>query len=208
LVSHALVTCRRGDADVMLCIDMTTPGVTLGTSAWRSDAFRAIDTRTVCFDVEVTEPQIVGPAGWYLARPGFWHGAVGVAACWAGAGAGRVTEVMAGWRPDPHAAAHLGAVDARVWEMRALLDAAAIEIDANPGDVVAAHRRALQVRHLVDVAVADISDRIGRALGPRPYAFNPGFQTRMAEVDLYRRQCHAERDLQRLGELVADRARG
>jgi hypothetical protein len=35
--------------------------------------------------------QAVGPAGWYLARPGFAWGGIGVAACWHGSARGLQT---------------------------------------------------------------------------------------------------------------------
>jgi hypothetical protein len=41
--------------------------------------------------------------------------------------------------------------------------------------------------------------RFGRAFGPHPLAMDLGISRRFAEVELYIRQCHAERDLQQLG---------
>ncbi|MCU1502293.1 MAG: hypothetical protein JWM12_1647, partial [Ilumatobacteraceae bacterium] len=69
-------------------------------------------------------------------------------------------------------------------------------------DVTAAHRRALRARHIVDVGVAEITTRVERALGPAPMAQTPEIHRIIAETDLYRRQCHAERDLEQLGNLV------
>jgi len=65
----------------------------------------------------------VGGPGAYLERAGFWHGGVGVAACWYGGavGAARTLLSAARSRPlGPHALAHLGAVDAVVTGMLAV----------------------------------------------------------------------------------------
>src|SRR5262245_20827308 len=53
-------------------------------------------------------------------------------------------------RDDPHGLAHLGAMQAACWSMKAGLRAAAAEIDADPLDLGAqAKVRALTVRHVV-----------------------------------------------------------
>jgi hypothetical protein len=53
----------------------------------------------------------------------------------------------------------------------------------------------------VESTCADILTRLGRAFGPHPLAFDPDISRRYAEVELYIRQCHAERDLESLGAL-------
>lgn len=203
LAKHALVTAECADAgSAIVLVDMCAAGVSIGPAGWRSPAFAEIDTRTVRFDCAIGNEEIVGTNDWYLQRPGFWHGAVGVAACWAGSIDG-VIDQIGPWRSDPHALAHRGAVDALTWTMHSALDAAAGEIDADPiGTPSIRQRRALRVRHLVDTAVGEIADRTGRALGPGPMAHGTDIHRRLAEADLYRRQCHAERDLEVLGKLV------
>lgn len=44
-----------------------------------------------------------------------------------------------------------------------------------------------------------------RAGGPRMLALGTDVQLRLAEVELYRRQCHAESDLEVLGSIAAER---
>jgi hypothetical protein len=41
---------------------------------------------------------------------------------------------------------------------------------------------------------------VGHALGPAPLAFDEDHARRVADLELYLRQHHAERDLARLGE--------
>jgi hypothetical protein len=55
--------------------------------------------------------------------------------------------------------------------------------------------RALQVRHLVELARTDVLQRFARAFGPYPLSMDADISRRYQEVDLYLRQSHAERDL-------------
>jgi hypothetical protein len=208
LVTHALVSADepRHDGGALVCVPIASligSGVELCAPTWSSPAFASIDTRTVAFDVDLDDEAVIGRDDWYLRRAGFWWGAVGVAACWAGSAAGLIERVRDRWPADAHALAHLGAIEAALAAMRAVLLGAAHEIDAAEPDEDArsgaGRMRALRVRHIVDILVADVTSRLERALGPGPFAHDPGLHAELAEVDLYRRQCHAERDLEQLG---------
>jgi hypothetical protein len=198
-VTHALVTAAGRGSNVLVEVPIAVRGVVLEPPTWLSPAFAGVDTRTVRFDLDVADCEIVGVEDWYLTRPGFWHGAIGVAACWAGCADGVVRRLAGRWPDDPHARAHLGAIDSGLWTMRAALHVAAAEIDADRSAPEHGQRRALRVRHLVDVTVADVLARAARAVGPGPLAHEPDVHVAIAEADLYRRQCHAERDLEILG---------
>ncbi len=122
-------------------------------------------TRTAIIDfdgIELDGDRAVGDPGWYLDRPGFWHGAIGPAACWAGAAMGLVDHALASPPTDPHGLAHAGAMFAAQWSMTTALGGAGREIDADLGDAVAARRRALLVRHIVDDRCREIQDRFAR----------------------------------------------
>lgn len=204
LVSHAVITARDRASNALVVVDMSEPGARPAPATWTSPAFEAVDTRTVDFDLRLDVDNVIGTDDWYLRRPGFWHGAVGVAACWAGCAAGLMGRLTSAWPGDPHSAAHLGAIDAGLWAMRSAIETAGREIDAHPtGDADEGRRRALRVRHVVDSTVADITTRVARAVGPGPLAHQPSVHVVLAETDLYRRQCHAERDLAELGGIVA-----
>jgi alkylation response protein AidB-like acyl-CoA dehydrogenase len=169
-------------------------------SVWKTSAF--IETRTAAVTfmaTPVSAEDLIGSPGWYLERPGFWHGACGPAACWAGGAAGLVDYAMRQPRDDPHTLAHLGAMQASVWAVRSYLDSAGREIDKEPDDAMGARIRALRVRHLIEQACTDILRRLLRAYGPHPLAMDADVSRRYQELDLYLRQCHAERDLERLG---------
>ena len=204
LATHALVTADTDDGIHLLAVALDHPGVTTDLTTWRSAGMVGTATGTVSFDG--VPARDVGDRSAYLDRPGFWHGAIGVAACWLG-GAERVADTLrrtASSRPlDPHALAHLGAVEATLAAAQWSLAGAAAETDAAPHDHEGAHRRALVVRAVVEQAVTLTIDRVGRALGAAPLCLDGAHAQAVADVQVYVRQSHAERDLAALGGLVA-----
>jgi alkylation response protein AidB-like acyl-CoA dehydrogenase len=194
----ALVTAHQG-ADLMLVdVSLNAKGISVDTSSWASPAMSATATGTVEFEhVEIEPSQLIGPPGWYLQRPGFWHGALGPAACWAGGAAGLVDAARNAARTNPHYLAHLGAMEAAAWVMSAILDRAGREIDEDPLDTNERARfRALSARHLIERLCTDVMDHFGRATGPALLALDASIARRYAELTLYIRQSHAERDLE------------
>ena len=175
--------------------------------SWPATGMAASDTLDVEFAGIPAEP--VGGPGGYTGRPGFAHGGAGVAACWYGGAraVGRTLLAAAAERDvGPHALAHLGAVDIALRAARAGLDAAAAEIDADPDDRRGGGwLRALRVRALVEATATEVMDRVGRALGAGPLCHDEAHSRRVADLTVYLRQHHAERDLAELGALVADR---
>jgi alkylation response protein AidB-like acyl-CoA dehydrogenase len=202
LVSHALVTAEADAGPLLVELELDGPGVEVAATPWVAPAFAATSTATLTVDVTVQPKQVVGAVGSYLERPGFWHGASGVAACWAGGVAGLVDRAATWWRGDDHAAAHRGAVDALAWSVVELVAAAGRDADAAPDDGAGAHRTALRLRHLVDAAAGEALTRVRRGCGPAPFAFDADLGRHAAELELYVRQCHAERDLAVLGRVT------
>ena len=168
------------------------------------------DTLNVGFPGVVADP--VGPPDGYTNRPGFSHGGVGVAACWYGGARGVARALLsAAAKRDvgPHALAHLGAVDIGLRTAWAALTAAAREIDADPSDLRGdGPLRALRVRTLTEAVATDVLARTGRALGAGPLGHDEAHSRAVADLTVYLRQHHAERDLARLGELIAERGAG
>jgi alkylation response protein AidB-like acyl-CoA dehydrogenase len=207
LCSHALVTADGEDGSrELFAVDLAQPGVIPLASSWRNAGMASSDTRSVRFDDAPGIP--IGAPGDYLARPGFWHGAIGVAACWLGgarAVAARlyrtVAEQHGGASVDPHAQAHLGAVDAALAAAEAMLVSAADFVDAEPssGRTELIARRA---RAVAETAVDEAITRTGRALGPAPLALDADHARRIADLTMYVRQSHAEKDLAALGRLA------
>lgn len=213
LVDRALVSVATAPANgdgppPRLLVELDLGGLGAGRidrSQWATPALA--DTSTAAVDLtglSMTASSVVGAPDWYVERPGFWDGAIGPAACWAGAALGLVDAAWDHPPSGPHGRAHLGALSALAWHLRSTLDAAGREVDVHrdhdrPG---AARATALTVRHLVDVACAEVQDRFARALGPRALTSEPAVVARDQALSLYRRQCHAERDLEALGDLL------
>lgn len=213
LVDRALVTAVADDdraAGPWLVEVALAPASTLSydLGGWHTPALAATATGAIVLDRHPCD-RTLGGVGWYLDRPGFWHGAIGPAACWAGAAAGLADAAEAsgaGEPPDPHRLAALGALRAEVHLLGALLEDAGRRTDrelAGPeaADAAPARRRAYAVRHLVERSTARLADRFGRAFGPRPYVSDAAIARRAADLHLYTRQEHGERDLARLGAL-------
>ncbi len=205
LCTHALVTARmHDDTRGLFAVDLDQPAVRPMQSTWRNPGMQDSDTRSVQF-CDVTAVPVGQPAG-YLARPGFWHGAAGVAACWLG-GAKAVAAPLyrAGGdpSPNPHVLAHLGAVDAAIAASEAVLFSVACHVDADPADRSGqAEMLARRARAIVESAAEEAVTRTGRALGPGPLALDGQHAGRVADLMMYVRQSHAEHDLAALGRLV------
>jgi alkylation response protein AidB-like acyl-CoA dehydrogenase len=203
--TDALVTAAAPDGNRLFAVGTRDLSPVPGT--WPATGMAGSDTLDVGFTAVPAEP--VGGPGGYTGRPGFAHGGVGVAACWYGGarGVGRTLLTAASEREiGPHALAHLGAVDIALDTARTALDVAAAGIDADPDDRGGdGARRALRVRALVEAVATEVMRRVGRALGAGPLCHDEAHSRRVADLTVYLRQHHAERDLAELGALVAGR---
>jgi len=201
-VSHALVTAWDDDnRQCLAAVDVAQPSVTVTGDGWRAVGMGRVASGDVIFDR--TPASEVGGPGEYTSRPGFWQGGCGVAACWYGGAlpfADAVAALVAR-RNDPHASAHLGAIDVALQSVRALLTQTAGRIDANPTQSAKPH--ALRVRAAVEEVVATVLARAGRALGAGPLCRDARLARRFADLPVFVRQTHAENDLAELGELLA-----
>jgi len=214
LVTHALVTAASTEGPRLLAVDVAAARDLAGTMAvhdgtWTGRGMARADTRAVTFTG--VDAATVGGPGAYTDRPGFWWGAVGVAACWAGGVWGVAARLLATARRRPHddlLAAHLGAVAVAVDRTRSALTIAAQQADSGAADsgaaeLAAARRTAESARAVVADAAEEVVSRVGRALGPGPLAFDTEHSQRVADLQVFVRQHHAERDLAALGTLLA-----
>jgi len=207
LVDRALVTVTVPEQRIIdVDLRANSDAVSIDETAWHVAAFAETRTATVTFNrVPVADDDIINEAGWYVNRPGFWHGACGPACCWAGGAVALVDYARSQSREDPHTLAHLAALHADAWSLEAYLKCAGQEIDECPMNWETARIRALTLRHLVEQICTDVLRRFARAYGPRPLAFDCETSRRYQELDLYLRQSHAERDLELLGRAIRDR---
>ncbi len=208
LVTHALLTAAAEDGDRLFAVDVRSArsagAVVVCPSDWVGPGMRRSGTRAL--EVHGLTARPVGGPGDYVGRPGFWHGAVGVAACWLGgarAVAGLLERTSRVRRLDPHAAAQLGAMTALLDSATAHLHAVGDTVDADPLDVHGRARRDAQsVRATVVHTAEAVLVRSARALGPAPLAFDADHAQRVADLEVFIRQHHGERDLADLGRLV------
>lgn len=213
-LSHALVSCRDEDGQRCLAaVALRQPGVHITDDGWHAVGMAACASVDVAFDE--APAQLVGAPGAYLTRPGFWHGGAGIAACWYGAArtladylreqlrreaAQAQSQARAGGevRPaDPHRLAHMGQVDVALVNAAALLRESADAIDAAPAADAAA--LAMRLRLAVEAAAHTIHTCVTRALGAGPLCRDPDFARMAADLPVFLRQSHAERDLAALG---------
>jgi alkylation response protein AidB-like acyl-CoA dehydrogenase len=206
LCTHALVTARLSDGKRgLFAVDVRESAVRPMDQTWRNAGMAESDTRSVQFSSASAIP--VGGPDDYLSRPGFWFGAIGVAACWLGGARAVVAPLYrraAEHSADDHLLAHLGALDAAITAAEAALAVAADQVDADPLNRSGlAELTARRVRATVEKAVDEALMRTDRALGPGPLCLDEQHARAVADLTVYVRQSHAERDLAILGSLAA-----
>lgn len=199
-LDSALVTARTGDDRQLFRVSLRHPSVTAEPpGGWVARGLRTVTSVAVRFDGTPAEP--VGVPGWYLSRPGFAWGGMGVAACWHGGARGLQATLLrtSAGRTGDLADLHVGVVDAALHASQAVLNGAAAAVDAGYAAGAAGETLALRVRAVVADAAERTIRQVGHALGPAPLAFDEDHARRVADLELYVRQHHAERDLARLG---------
>jgi hypothetical protein len=204
----ALITAHVGSGRQLFRVPLQHPSVTFEPAeGWVARGLRTVTSAAIHLDGTPAVP--VGPPGWYLERPGFAWGGMGVAACWHGGATGVQATLVA--RSAEHSgelsALHVGLVDAALHASESVLARAAALIDDGQAEGPAGEDLALRVRAVVADAAECTLRQVGHALGPAPLAFDEEHARRVADLELYLRQHHAERDLARLGELTLARHR-
>ncbi|QKZ05600.1 acyl-CoA dehydrogenase family protein [Pseudomonas eucalypticola] len=199
-LSHALLTAwdEHGQQQ-LVAVALRQPGVTVVNEGWQAVGMGATASIQVQFDD--AEGTRVGGPGEYLERPGFWQGAIGIAACWYGAAQQLAQRLQAYPRDEPHARAHLGAVDSALFALRTVLRQTAASVDAAPDE--SCEYLARRVRAVAEHACEQTLIHVGHALGAGPYCLDAHFARLAADLPVFLRQSHAERDLAQLGALAS-----
>jgi alkylation response protein AidB-like acyl-CoA dehydrogenase len=205
-LDHAVVTAHVDGGRRAFAVDLRADGVTPEPAdGWVSRGLPLVTSCSVTFETVGATP--VGGTDWYLTRDGFAWGGIGVAACWYGGALGVARTVLAAARkrtPDQIGLMHLGRVDTALHETRTLLAHAAHAVDAGQaagrdGALLAARVRASAFR-----SAELVLETAAHGLGPAPLAFDEQHAARAADLQLYLRQHHAERDDAALGRRVLD----
>ncbi|MDU9412616.1 acyl-CoA dehydrogenase [Pseudomonas sp. zfem005] len=202
VLSHALLTGWNEEGrQQLVAVALVQPGVRVGEGGWNAVGMAA--TGSVAVHFEQARAHCIGAAAGYLERPGFWHGGAGIAACWFGAAQalGEALRTHGREHDEPHALAHLGALDAHLHGAACALRECAAWIDRHPrADAEGQVRR---LRALCESAAEAALLHVGHALGAAPYCLDPYLARLLADLPVYLRQSHAERDLAVLGRLAA-----
>lgn len=207
-IDRALITAwAEDDRPQLVAIELSLPTQRIVADHWQAQGMAT--TCSVEIDFDDSPGTAIGSPGQYLQRPGFWHGGAGIAACWYGGAealADYLREHCRKPRRDAHADAHLGAVDAALYGARAALRECAAWIDRNP--TLDAGFEVRRSRAQVEQAVEQVIAHVGRALGATPFCRSSHFARLSADLPVYLRQSHAERDLAELGVQLAERPAG
>ena len=202
-VGAALVSAHTDAGRALFAVDLRQQGIDVEPGGWHARGLVDIPSGPVAFTrVSATA---IGEPGWYLERPGFAWGGMAVAACWFGGAIGLARTAHSAIDPDdPLRAMHLGAIDLALHASAlALTDAAAV-VDAGVATGPRGALLARRVRGIVAAACETVLERVGHALGPAPLALDEEHAARVADLTLYVRQHHAERDLASLGRAVSE----
>lgn len=206
--SDALLTAWHADGrgPQLVSVVLNQAGVQVSSAAWQAVGMSGSASLDVAFDG--AHAQLVGAPGDYLGRPGFWQGGAGVAACWFGGSLAlgqalrNATASAPATARSPFRLAALGRVDVALSASAAVLRECAAWIDANPAADASAV--ALRARLSVENTATLVLDEVGRALGATPFCRDAHFARMAADLPVFIRQSHAERDLAALGERLLD----
>ncbi len=214
-LSHGLLTAwfADGRGPQLVRVAMAQPGVAVDAAAWRAVGMAGSASIDVRFSDAVNDVMgdvvgdEVGGVGDYLSRPGFWQGGAGVAACWyggataLGAAVHRAVLRAPAAQRSPFRLAALGKIDVALQATAALLRDAAVWIDAYPQADASAI--ALRARLAAEDCARLVLDEAGRTLGAAAFCLDAHFARVAADLPVFVRQSHAERDFAALGERVA-----
>ena len=206
LLERALVTADTVDGYRLFDIDVARQVVSTHPDSWQAVGMADSQSETLRFGgPAIPTDRAVGGAGFYLSRPGFWLGAIGVAACWYGGAAGLVEHLLCTLDPQSSdlVVVDFGHAVAHVETMRRLLEEASQEIDADPSDQRGGARaRAHVVRHAVHHGALRVLEHVGAAGGARPLCHDRGQGQRAADLYVYLAQHHGSADAHELGRSV------
>ncbi|MBD7994891.1 acyl-CoA dehydrogenase [Arthrobacter sp. Sa2CUA1] len=203
-LDYAVVTAHTGpESRRAFAVDLRNPGVRAGQGLWVSRGLASVESSAVDFYDVPAVP--VGADNWYLERSGFAWGGMGVAACWYGGAVGvarRIAKASRQRQPDQIAHMLIGQADASLHAARQVLAAAAADIDAGRADGAAGAVLAHRVRAVTAGAAERVLAAAAHGLGPGPLAADEEHARRVADLQIYVRQHHAERDHAALGKAL------
>lgn len=206
LVDRALVPVWL-DREHHLLLDLPADIGDPDLDSWKTcamDAARSFDLRV---DSEAPASSQLGPANFYLQRPGFVLGGLCVAAVWVGGARHVVDVVTTSVRPfslTRHQQRRIGVMEQAAWQAQTVLEAVAGRIATSSEAAVA--REVALARTAAVLACEAVIDEAGRVVGPAGLGHNLRLARVVHDLAIYIRQHQLDTELERLGEhAVADR---
>ncbi len=208
LLDRALVTADAPDGYRLFDVDLGSEGISVAEGSWRAVGLADSTSSTVGFSsVSVPDDHAVGEPAFYTARPGFWFGGAGVAACWFGGARALVEHVLVDIGSDaPDTTyADAGRAVASVRVMTEAIEQVARAIDADPTDREGRARyRTLAVREAVHTGCVAVLEHVASAGGARPLGHDRDQSRRAADLYVYLSQHHGGADAAALGRAAVD----
>lgn len=199
-IQKALMSYKDQQGQAQLCIaDLSHPSITTDLNHWQAVGMHATQTAQVTF--KNTPIQSVGEPNSYLKRPGFWHGAAGVAACWYGAAVRLASFLQESCQanPNPYKKLYLGEVAQQLEITKQYFQYVAELIDHKP---TLSHEWEVRIlRAQTEQCCLSVIERVGKALGARPFCEDATFAQLMADLPVFIRQSHAAFDYEQIAEL-------
>ena len=188
------------DADTHLLFDVPADGVEPDRTTWRTSAMDASRSFSVRADLPCETADTVGPENFYLSRPGFVVGGLGVAAVWAGGAQSVLEQVSHGLRrfePSGHQLRRLGVMEQAVWEARTAVGATASRLPELTGDPLV--RETTAARTAVVAACERVVDEAQRIVGPGGMSGDARLARTLADLAIFVRQHHVDLALEGFG---------
>jgi alkylation response protein AidB-like acyl-CoA dehydrogenase len=208
IVERALIVAETSEGRMTFDVAVDEHVVEVVPDSWPSVGMAGSNSNTLRFGGPVVcEDEVVGPAEFYVDRPGFWFGAVGVAACWYGGAVGIVNDLMKSLSPQPNdfVLADLGDCVSALETMRGSLKCAAHAIDEDPDDEGGQARfRALVARQIVHHGALTVLERAASSGGARPLCLDESQSRRAADLFVYLSQHHGRTDAMELGRILTN----
>lgn len=200
LIDRALVPGWLGDETHVL-LDVPAQFGVPDRDSWRTSGMDAARTYTIHVDTELLDVTRVGPANFYLDRPGFVVGGLCVAAVWAG-GAQHLLDVLTtslrSLPSTPHQLRRVGVMEEAVWQAMTALRSTVSRLGGLSEDETA--REIASTRTCVVQACEIVLDEIGRVVGPAGMSRNARLARTVEDLAIYIRQHHVDNELAGLGE--------
>ena len=199
LVDRALVSSTLDD-DHHLLLDIGSDQVDPDLTSWSTAAMDAARSFTVRVDGAVSGSAQVGHVDFYLSRPGFAVGGLGVAAVWAGGARHVVDAVVAGLRdftPTAHQSLRLGLMEQAVWTADLAVSSTAAKLGGLNLDDAAAEIGL--ARTAVVLSCDIVSEQAPVVVGPAGLSTNARLARVLGDLGIYVRQHHLDTEAARLG---------